>query len=440
MKINYLYISGYKNLKEFEMNIEHDSIVNAIIGINGSGKSNILEALTQIFVSLLTKADEYKFRYDLRYLLDGHSVVISNKEGSQVISKDGKKVFKKDIESILPRNIFLYYSGETSRLRELTEGTVDKRFERILKKDEDIALKYTTYLSVKDFGACLLANFVYKNQTFDKICELINLASIEMPVKFKLRRPSWGKKNQASEFWGAKGTVGYELRKLADKGIFEVLDGDAAVIEIGDIDKLRDDSTGAIGLFTVLKVLDQADVLETIEFDIIKDGNQFDFSLLSEGEKQLSQLLSILEITKDYKAIFLLDEFDSYLHPKWQRLFVEILNGIDIRGQVIFTTHSPLTLGKMESENIILLREGKAYNPSSGTLNRDVSEILEEIMEVGRRPEDVEKSIRNFNRCVVKKDLDCATKMLEELKEVLSEEDPFFISAKISMNRLNRGK
>ena len=51
MKIKYLSIDGYKNLHNVEFFFEEGSTVNAIIGNNGSGKSNVLEALTIIFAA-----------------------------------------------------------------------------------------------------------------------------------------------------------------------------------------------------------------------------------------------------------------------------------------------------------------------------------------------------------------------------------------------------
>src|SRR5699024_12101677 len=56
-------------------------------------------------------------------------------------------------------------------------------------------------------------------------------------------------------------------------------------------------------------------------------------------------------------------------------------------GQILFTTHSPLTLGKMKKESIRILKDGTVYEPAADTFNRDITEVLEEIMEVGKRPE-----------------------------------------------------
>ena len=47
MQINSLYINDYKLLKDFTIKFSKD--VSILIGINGSGKSSILECVAQIF-------------------------------------------------------------------------------------------------------------------------------------------------------------------------------------------------------------------------------------------------------------------------------------------------------------------------------------------------------------------------------------------------------
>ena len=52
MKIKNLKIEGYKNL---DLELIHNVDIIALIGNNGSGKSNLLEALSLIFRSLYKK-------------------------------------------------------------------------------------------------------------------------------------------------------------------------------------------------------------------------------------------------------------------------------------------------------------------------------------------------------------------------------------------------
>lgn len=436
MKLEYVFLNGYKNLNELEIYFEEGSTVNSIIGNNGSGKSNILEALSIIFSTALAGGTTVDFSFLIKYVIDDNKFEINNSDGQILVYKNDIKVSKKNVEYTLPKTIFLYYSGETKRLKELSDGILDKRFDRILKKDENIALKYMTYLTVDDFGASLLSSSVYNIETFKKVCSIVDIKEICTPITINFKKPSWSKKGKSHDFWGAVGTVGKELNDLAQKGTYSIIDNDSSKIVIEDVKKLKDDSIGAIGLFTIFKVLDQADVIDNIEFDIIKGTDKFSYKSLSEGEKQLAQLLSVLDITKDYKALFLLDEFDSYLHPNWQRQFVDILSEIDIRGQVMFTTHSPLTLGKMRKENIIIMKDGNAYNPAVDTLNRDVTEVLEEIMEVGKRPIEVENAIKEFRSIAVHGKYEDAIQGYESLKSTLSNDDPFLITAEHLLARL----
>ena len=439
MKLEYIYINGYKNLDNLEMYFEDGSSVNSLIGNNGSGKSNILEAIAIIFSDLQESMNPYGFEFHLKYAIDSQKIEINNLNNRMEILKNGKKITRKDIPSIMPKAIFLYYAGETQRLKALSENIVTKKFEKTLKKNEEISLKFLTYLSVDDFGASLLSNYVFKNETYHKICELIDIKDICSPLTINLKKPNWSKTGKADKYWNAVGAVAKELDALAKKGQYFVIDSNRSKIVIEDIEKLRDDSIGAIGLFTIFKVLHQADILEGLEYEVLKGNEKFSYTNLSEGEKQLSQLLLILEITKEYKALFLLDEFDSYLHPKWQRKFVDVLNDIDIRGQILFTTHSPLTLGKMRRDNILLLKDSVVYNPSGETYNRDITEVLEELMDVKKRPPEIEKLIYDFRQSAMEKNKVRAFDLYNQLNDVLSEEDPFFINAKITLARLERG-
>lgn len=160
------------------------------------------------------------------------------------------------------------------------------------------------------------------------------------------------------------------------------------------------------------------------------------YQMLSEGEKQLAQLLCLLEATKEYRALFLLDEFDSFLHPNWQRRFAEIISKIEITGQVLFTTHSPLTLGKMRKENIRILKDGQVFEPSADTFNRDITEVLEEIMDVGKRPVDVEKAMRDFRNSVIHGNKKDALIHENTLRELLSRDDPFWVMAGHLLSRM----
>ncbi len=438
MKIHSIYIDGYKNLKNMEIFMPEDSSVAAIIGNNGSGKSNILEALTQIF-SAVYNEKTVDFRYKICYSIYNDDFQISNFDNVQFF-KNGKKVSKQDRRSSLPRGIFLYYCGETDRLKKLALDCVDKAFENALKKDEEVTTRYISCVGLREFTAALLANAKYKNSTFEKVCDLIGIQEVGGPIDFQLIRPSWSKKAPLTEdsFWNAQGTVAILLHKLKDSGELIKLDNDHALIRVNSISDISLDSENPFDLFVRFELLIQAGILSDISFTILKDGESLSPDMLSEGEKQLAQFLCLLEATKEYRALFLLDEFDSFLHPNWQRRFAEIISEIHITGQILFTTHSPLTLGKMKKESIRILKDGTVYEPAADTFNRDITEVLEEIMEVGKRPVEVEDAINRFRNFAVHGEKESANDVIKELKTLLSEDDPYWITVSHMMARLER--
>ncbi len=81
------------------------------------------------------------------------------------------------------------------------------------------------------------------------------------------------------------------------------------------------------------------------------------------------------------KSIILLDEVDTYIHPKWQLDFLNLLRNIFTNTQFITTSHSPLVVAGLEGKQIIDLdivrNQVKLAKPlPEGTNYLDVSTIL----------------------------------------------------------------
>lgn len=437
MKISKLKISGYKNLKNMEMDFEEDVSLIAFIGDNGSGKSNVLEALTIIFSGLSMK-EKISFDFEVEYYIGQTKYLISNNAEVLSIFKNGKKIRKLDPLNDLPPAIFLYYCGDTRRLEEIADSNIDLEFNNALKIQDKVKVKYLSLLQLRDFPGAFLANALFGTQTFSKVSELLGITRIADKVIFSLKRPNWSKKASINEdsFWNARGTVANLLHQIKDMGNLTILDRDSAVIQIDDWKKLKTIAENIFDMLKIFKLLMQADILDSIHFNVLKNDNEISIHELSEGEKQLASLLSFLEATKEYKSLFLLDEFDAFLHPSWQRKFVELVSGIEIRGQIIFTTHSPLSLTKLNKHQIRIFKNGEAEEVPADTFNRDSAEVMEEIMGVGLRSEDVQKMIAGFKKAALFSDKEQALYYKEQLTNILSEDDSLWITVGILLSKL----
>lgn len=95
---------------------------------------------------------------------------------------------------------------------------------------------------------------------------------------------------------------------------------------------------------------------------------------MSSGERALLNFMSRLEYINDFSGdnkifrlnediLLLFDEVDLYIHPEWQRRFLDELikeinktfSGKNV--QIILTSHSPIILSDLPRENIILLEK-----------------------------------------------------------------------------------
>lgn len=96
MRLKHLYIKDYKNLKDFSLDFENGNGLSILIGNNGSGKSNVLEAISGIFAEAFWNDSSFKMRLKVLQL--------NNKENEGIT--DEKFVDREFSESLLPPYIF----------------------------------------------------------------------------------------------------------------------------------------------------------------------------------------------------------------------------------------------------------------------------------------------------------------------------------------------
>lgn len=117
MKLKKLKIKKYKNLLDFEANFEFGQGLSIFIGNNGSGKSNVLEAISGIFANAYSAKAIHKFVYSLTYEIKEREVKLEQTIYRCQYYVDGKVTAVKDLASqgLLPTNVIALYSGEDKR-------------------------------------------------------------------------------------------------------------------------------------------------------------------------------------------------------------------------------------------------------------------------------------------------------------------------------------
>jgi predicted ATP-binding protein involved in virulence len=138
-------------------------------------------------------------------------------------------------------------------------------------------------------------------------------------------------------------------------------------------------------------------------------------------------------------GVILIDEIELHLHPGWQYEIIPALTRTFPNCQFIVTTHSPIVLSQVKPEGIFCLekeKDGKviAYHPDS-SYGRDVNQIVEDLMGVPSRPIQFQQKILELFRLIDAGDLDGAKQQREELANEMGADEPELVKANVSIRR-----
>lgn len=144
--------------------------------------------------------------------------------------------------------------------------------------------------------------------------------------------------------------------------------------------------------FTDLRIRRKPSLRMTVK----KGAVEFNVLQLSDGEKcllalvgDLARRLSLLNTERDNplegEGIVLIDEIDLHLHPKWQRAVVASLEEVFPNCQFVITTHSPQVVGELSRESVMLLNDGVLQGRAPRALGLSSGQVLEELMDGSAR-------------------------------------------------------
>jgi predicted ATP-binding protein involved in virulence len=181
-----------------------------------------------------------------------------------------------------------------------------------------------------------------------------------------------------------------------------------------------------------------------------KGGMTLDVSKLSDGER--SVLALVLDLTRRLsqanegmddparqgKAVVLIDELDIHLHPKLQRTIVSRLERTFPNCQFIATSHSPQIIGEMKPDKILIIESSGEVSRPAQSFGMDTNWVLQAIMDADERdPETKQRLVTSFGM-IQRGELDEAEREINELRQKMfgSSEELQRASAMIQRIRL----
>lgn len=410
MRIDWLWLDNYKNLSDLTINFSQDHLITVLIGRNGTGKSNVLEALTIIFRDLLMAERIPSFKYRIAYEIRDRWVFVDadpdrkSPYRAKTISKDDQpepypvgalfedlkgelisrtKLVGED-SMYLPHFLFGYYSGESERMREVFRKYL-KSYDDKLIKNLDPGLKRMFFAEPVHSNFVLLSFIVNnKAQTDEFLQKQLGLeeGGIES-VLFVLKQPYWYNKNATggdARFWNSKGIVRDFLAKLYDISLAPIRVKRRELYDVRrsreleylylfakDIDALRELAQGksSAAFFRDLESTHVSGLIDEVRIRVKlkKNDGSVTFRELSEGEQQLLTVLGLLQFTSAEASLFLLDEPDTHLNPRWSveylqhiRDFLKDENDKNQSSHVLLATHNPIAVAELRKEQVQILK------------------------------------------------------------------------------------
>lgn len=180
----------------------------------------------------------------------------------------------------------------------------------------------------------------------------------------------------------------------------------------------------------------------------LKDANGLsmimDFSQLSAGQRNLMALTidfaRRLALTYpgwdnplEAPGILLIDEIELNLHPKWQQTVIPHLRKVFPDTQIVVATHSPLVLSTLHARQIRILQGQQIFVPSVETYGTESDRVQRQVMNTDTTPPEnaFAQDVAQLYQQIDADDLGAAEPLLARLEDERGMAEPTLIRARM---------
>ena len=393
MKIRELKIRNFRGIEE--MNISLDSQLNVFCGINGVGKSSILDSIALQLSWIIARIRTGKG--------SGRPIAensIKNGENSskiELLVEDNNNSYT----GILVKHRKGRFSNEKSSMAEFSNYTKSVQ-QDITTSNEPapipVFIYYSTNRVVKDIPLRIRGKHEFNLlETYDNSLE----TGVTFQSFFEWYRNREDLENEQFREANHKYSGDKQLKAVR-----------SAILAISGFDNI-----------SVKR--------NPLHMEIIKENEKLSVEQLSDGEKCLfamaGDMARRLSIANPFsidplkgEGVVLIDEIDLHLHPGWQRQIISKLLKTFPNIQFIISTHSPQILGEVQGDKIFILYQNEdkniSYYKPEQAIGLSSSEILEFLMDTNSVNELVKTEIEKIFEFIDNDKFKEANKLIEKFK------------------------
>jgi restriction system-associated AAA family ATPase len=418
---NALEKSRYKSLEPFDITFTIDKDTNnvdpiCLVGINGSGKSNLLELLAEIFFYLEgfflkyipnSFTSKFSINFELEYFIIYQSelqlvkIVRRNHKNPEYSIYDNSEedyVTITDInikKELLPKRIIGYSSGlnetlstpfKTSRSYYSEQvGVQAKPNSRKKLAKEDVVLPRLMYMDKETNELIVVSNFLFngedKLKIFSSLLRIESLHSFRIIIQFNhpaaptggIRRTEELNKdvnqliacattyshNEESESWILDYFICPATKEAFKKHFDTPLNLFLSLYRLSLLNPLCVKAMHRKWAITNdIFPSDKAFRIDNLKLNIKDPSDTINYIGISDGEHQFMHIIGTIMMFDEDGILYLLDEPETHFNPKWRAEFITALNSVITNPpqEIFITTHSPFILSDTRGHNVFVFK------------------------------------------------------------------------------------
>lgn len=455
MQINYLSLSQFRGIQDASFNFKPG--FNLIVGVNGAGKTSVLDALCVVLARVLPVLTPSGAHSGVATKISDITV---NKSALAIVAKftchatDFALTLTEQVSSVQST---IDQDRGLKDIRDVEDLPTLRRHERPEHGDPRLTGTLRGQTSINPEAQELIPT---PDPKLKKIPNQPLVLFLSVRRSIPNERASVSKKSSAyqaifniergleirtlAQWWKARESLASEDQN--SKSAMQLAAARAALKEM--LPSMTDWRVDDEQVY-VDKMVSVSGISSSGEPEVREERRALPISALSDGEKSLiaittdiAQRLAILnpnesDPVKTGNGVVLLDEIDMHLHPSWQRHIAIHLPKVFPGLQFIATTHSPQVIGQAKPEEIIVLGAVPGEEHPGQSLGMDSNWILRHIMGGDDRDPDIAKAMNDLFEHIDKARFEQAQAALAALRTKIGEH-PELVEAQALIGRYTR--
>jgi predicted ATP-binding protein involved in virulence len=408
MRVKELKLHNFRGIKDLHLvfNTEHQVVV--LVGINGVGKSSILDCINILMQYYGKFCDEYLFSGDRKTevsnqgLLDSDIRIGDDSTNVNLINSHNIAWelfrFKEDFESD-------HYHILENLCKTKNKNSINNIIQGRCEQLEDTYFYYLSSRHVVDFKGTgtkpfyNIINFERFSKWFKETEDLENERRLSDNIEYR-----------------------HPILESVRRAVYALLgEGYDSLTFKRTIEKMTVKKFG-----------------QELAVELLSDGEKSLLAMVGHLSRRLAEYYKVLANPLETSAVVLIDEIELHLHPAWQRMIIPRLTKTFPNCQFIVTTHSPQVLSHVDPECIHILDydgDNVVVKRPDSSYGLDSNRILEDILGVSKRPQEIQEQMSELFRTINNNDLDSAKEIVRELGDRIGIAEPELVKAEATIKR-----